>query len=163
MNDLGPFLFNPRSQKVHRSACHYVRRTAFPVEPLASEATTTDEAREQIAKRGLKPCDYCLPWDQGLGHGRRFGERKSDRTDRYVVRDGRSEAEEIEEPWEIVDTETNEVIEAFEWRRHAMHKAKEWNGAVERDPEMTARRYEAQRRLWRASAARKSAEVDRSD
>jgi hypothetical protein len=102
---LGPFLFNPRSEKVHLSGCHFVRRTVFPLEPIAIEATTTDEARERIEERGFRPCDYCLPWDEGLGHGRRFGEPTAQR---YMVRDGRSESEETEEPWQIVDTETNE-------------------------------------------------------
>lgn len=125
------------------------------MEPLALEATTTDEAREQIVKRGLHPCGYCLPWDEGLGHGRRFGEDAG----RYVVRDSGSESEERpNEPWEIVDTETNEVVEAFEWRRHAGYAAQEWNDAVQRDPEMTPRRYEAKRRLHIARNRRRHGE-----
>jgi hypothetical protein len=70
--ELGPFLVNPRSCKVHRSRCHFVRRAPYRVEPLTIEATTTDEARDRIRELGLSRCDYCLPWDEGLGHGRRI-------------------------------------------------------------------------------------------
>jgi len=117
---IGPFVVNPRSDKVHRSTCHFVSRAPYSVKPLTIEATTTDEARDRIRELGLAPCDHCLPFDGGLGHGQRIeGELMPERGQRYAVRHGHSESEEIEEPWQIVDTETDEVVDQFERRRDA--------------------------------------------
>jgi NADH:ubiquinone oxidoreductase subunit len=88
----------------------------------------------------------------------------SESTERYIVRDardGRDESIEIEDPWQIVDTETNEVVEAQESRRWADLTAREWNQTVENDPTMTPRRYEAMGSLQRATNARRLAEKER--
>ncbi len=136
-----PFLHNPRSDKVHRPGCRYEGRATL--KPLAIEATTTFEAYEKIVALGLKPCGYCFRPHETLDPGRR-----------YVFRDLRSnEYEEMDEPFEIVDTETNEVVRAFYSWSQARAMERTWNDAVESDPTMTPRRLEAMRRLREASAA----------
>jgi hypothetical protein len=145
VDTLGPFLVNPRTGKVHRSSCYRLRHAVHPVESLTIEATTTDEARDRVRALGLDPCEGCLQSDGS--------------SLRYHVRDGRTgETEEMEEPWQVVDTETGNVVDQFFSRVDAGLSAREWSHAVETDPEMTPRRYKARRRLELAYYARRNAE-----
>jgi methylphosphotriester-DNA--protein-cysteine methyltransferase len=117
-------------------------------EPLLIEATTTYEACQQILELGLDPCAYCFPWRERLDPGRR-----------YIARERRSsESEQVDELWEIVDTKTNEVVDAAGSAQWAVITEREWNEALESELAFTPRRYEAKRRLQEASSRRRYAE-----
>lgn len=54
-------------------------------------------------------------------------------TKRYIVRDGRSNFRTIREPWQIVDTETNTIVDELHSKRAANGIASDLNAEREMD------------------------------